>query len=176
MRFPYLETVLEQDPRDLGANITLGQAYLQLRRFDEAVELFRVANAAEPYNVSAAYNLGVALNRAGRREEAQQALEHFQELQGQRLQDLARVHLPGAGQVRRGPGLHGGGDGHRRSRAPAVSFVERDTFLVESGAGAPGVVSGGPLLGSAVRPSELSRALPGPPSSWPISTATGPGT
>ena len=77
---PYLKRVLKQDPKDLGANLTLGQCYLQLRRFDEAVEVFRIAAEAEPYNVSAVYNLGVALNRAGQREEAQQALERFQRL------------------------------------------------------------------------------------------------
>jgi len=77
---PYLKKVLAVDPKDVGANLTLGQVYLQLRDYDKAVACFEVATAAEPYNVSAVYNLGVAMNRSGRREEAQAALQKFQEL------------------------------------------------------------------------------------------------
>jgi len=77
---PYVRKVLEKDPKDLGANVTLGQVYLQMRQFDEAAAAFRVAVAAEPYNVSGAYNLGVALTRAGKREEAQEAMARFQKL------------------------------------------------------------------------------------------------
>src|SRR6185295_18846674 len=54
--------------------------YLQQRRFEEAVAVFRIAAAAEPYNVSAAYNLGVALTRGGQREEGAAQMAHFQEL------------------------------------------------------------------------------------------------
>ena len=75
---PHLQKVLAVDPTDLGANVTLGQVYLQLRRFEDAVAVFRVALAAEPYNVSAAYNLAVALNRADRRDEGSQAMARFQ--------------------------------------------------------------------------------------------------
>ncbi|HSD29936.1 MAG TPA: FG-GAP-like repeat-containing protein, partial [Vicinamibacteria bacterium] len=77
---PYVRKVLEKDPKDLGANVTLGQVYLQMRQFDEAAAAFRVAVAAEPYNVSGAYNLGVALTRAGKREEGQEAMARFQKL------------------------------------------------------------------------------------------------
>jgi Tfp pilus assembly protein PilF len=77
---PYVRKVLEKDPRDLGANVTLGQVYLQMRQYDEAAAAFRTAIAAEPYNVSAAYNLGVALTRAGKREEGQEAMARFQKL------------------------------------------------------------------------------------------------
>jgi cytochrome c-type biogenesis protein CcmH/NrfG len=77
---PYIRKVLEKDPKDLGANVTLGQVYLQMRQFEDAVAVFRVAVAAEPYNVSAAYNLGVALTRSGKKEEAQEAMARFQKL------------------------------------------------------------------------------------------------
>jgi cytochrome c-type biogenesis protein CcmH/NrfG len=77
---PYVRKVLEKDPKDLGANVTLGQVYLQMRQFDDATAAFRTAIAAEPYNVSAAYNLGVALTRAGKKEEAQEAMARFQKL------------------------------------------------------------------------------------------------
>ena len=38
---PYLQQVLATDPKDLGANVTLGQVYLQKRQFDEAAAAFR---------------------------------------------------------------------------------------------------------------------------------------
>jgi tetratricopeptide (TPR) repeat protein len=75
-----LKPVLQADPKDLGANLVLGQVYLQQRRFEEAVTAFRTAAAAEPYNVSAAYNLGVALTRGGEREKGAAQMAHFQEL------------------------------------------------------------------------------------------------
>ncbi len=106
---PYVRKVLETDPKDLGANVTFGQVYLQMRQFDEAAAAFRVAIASEPYNVSAAYNLGVALTRAGKREEGQEAMAALPEAAGQRLQERARLELPRAGEVRGGPRLDGRG-------------------------------------------------------------------
>ena len=70
--------LLAADPRDLGANVTLGQVYLQMRQYEDAAKAFRVAAEAEPYNVSEAYNLGVALTRSGQREEGQAAMQRFQ--------------------------------------------------------------------------------------------------
>jgi len=54
--------------------------YLQTRDFEKAVDRFRVAAAAEPYNVSAAYNLFTALSRAGRGEEGEAAKQRFLQL------------------------------------------------------------------------------------------------
>src|SRR5260221_9382125 len=61
----HLRRVLAADPKDPGPNLLLGQVYLQQRKFEEAVATFPLAASAEPYNVSAAYNLGVALTRGG---------------------------------------------------------------------------------------------------------------
>ena len=77
---PYVQKVLARDPKDLGANVTLGQVYLQMRQYEDAAKAFRIAAEAEPYNVSAAYNLGVALTRSGQREEGQAAMQRFQKL------------------------------------------------------------------------------------------------
>ena len=99
---PYLQKVLAVDPTDLGANVTLGQVYLQLRRFEDAIAAFRVALAAEPYNVSAAYNLAVALNRADRRDEGQQAMARFQLLRDSPYKTALERELPRAGPLRRG--------------------------------------------------------------------------
>jgi tetratricopeptide (TPR) repeat protein len=76
----HFQRVLKTDPRDVGANVQLGQLYVQQRKFPEAVAAFRVALAAEPYNGTALYNLGTALLRAGQRDEGQRAMQQFQTL------------------------------------------------------------------------------------------------
>ena len=50
---------------------------LQQRTFDEAVQLFRAAVDAEPYNATAAYNLATAPTRAGQTDAGQQAMNAF---------------------------------------------------------------------------------------------------
>jgi Tfp pilus assembly protein PilF len=72
--------VLAIDTSDLGARVNLAQLLMQRREYDEAVSLLRPAVAAEPYHVTAKYNLGVALTRAGKSEEGQQVMAEFQKL------------------------------------------------------------------------------------------------
>ncbi|MER3427767.1 MAG: hypothetical protein C4334_06660 [Pyrinomonas sp.] len=70
--------VLALDPRDVGANVNLGQVLVQQRRYDEAIAAFRTALEAEPYNTTALYNLATALLRRGEHEEGQRLLQRFQ--------------------------------------------------------------------------------------------------
>ena len=72
--------VLAIDNTDLGARVNLAQLAMQKREYDRALELLRPAVAAEPYHVTALYNLGVALTRAGKAEEGQQTIAKFQAL------------------------------------------------------------------------------------------------
>jgi Flp pilus assembly protein TadD len=74
------QRVLELDPTDVGTHINLGQLDLQRQQYDEAMKHFRAALAEEPYSVTAAYGLGLALTRAGRRDEGRQAIERSQAL------------------------------------------------------------------------------------------------
>ncbi|MCA1634206.1 MAG: FG-GAP-like repeat-containing protein [Acidobacteria bacterium] len=74
------QRVLKIDPRDVGANVQMGQLYAQQRKYPEAIAAFRVALLEEPYNGTALYNLGTALLRAGRREEGQRLVQQFQTL------------------------------------------------------------------------------------------------
>ncbi len=69
---PSSAKVLAIDGTDLGARVNLAQLPMQKREYDRALELLRPAVAAEPYHVTALYNLGVALTRAGKAEEGQQ--------------------------------------------------------------------------------------------------------
>jgi Tfp pilus assembly protein PilF len=123
---PYVRKVLEKDPRDLGANVTLGQVYLQTRQFEEAAAAFRVAVAAEPYNVSAAYNLGVALTRAGKREEGQEAMARFQKLRDSAYKSALGSNYLEQGKYAEALASTGAEAEAVDPKTPAVSLVEKD--------------------------------------------------
>jgi len=72
--------VLEIDPLDAGALVSLGQVRLQERRYTDALPLFERALAAEPYNVTAAYSAALALTRGGRADEGRAAMQRFEQL------------------------------------------------------------------------------------------------
>jgi cytochrome c-type biogenesis protein CcmH/NrfG len=123
---PYVRKVLEKDPRDLGANVTLGQVYLQLRQFEEAAAAFRTAIAAEPYNVSAAYNLGVALTRAGKREEGQEAMARFQKLRDSQYKSSLGSNYLEQGKYAEALASTGAEPKAADPKTPAVSFAEEE--------------------------------------------------
>jgi tetratricopeptide (TPR) repeat protein len=74
------QRVLKIDPRDVGANVQLGQLLAQQRKYAEAATVLRTAMAVEPYNMTAIYNLATALTRAGEREEGTRLIQKFQTL------------------------------------------------------------------------------------------------
>ena len=74
------EKVLELDPADAATKVQLGQIYLQQRRFEDALKILQQATASEPHNVTAAYNLALALSRSGQADEGRQAMQHFEKL------------------------------------------------------------------------------------------------
>jgi Flp pilus assembly protein TadD len=74
------QRALQIDPRDPGANINLGQLFMQQRKYPEAIAAFRAALANEAYNVTATYNLAMALTRSGERTEGQSIMQKFQVL------------------------------------------------------------------------------------------------
>jgi lipoprotein NlpI len=76
----HLHEVLALDPDDFGANLVLGQLLVDEARYDEALPVLEVAAKADPVNASVAYSRAMALGRAGRREEAMEAMKHFQAL------------------------------------------------------------------------------------------------
>lgn len=76
----YFKKILETDPNDVGANVNLGQIYIQQRKYQEAASVLTVAMNAEPYNGTAIYNLATALLRKGDREEGQKLMAQFQAL------------------------------------------------------------------------------------------------
>jgi tetratricopeptide (TPR) repeat protein len=74
------QRVVQMDPADVGGNVNLGQMYMQVRRYPEAIATFRTATRAEPYSQTAVYNLGIALTRAGERAEGEKVMDRFREL------------------------------------------------------------------------------------------------
>src|SRR6185503_20413618 len=72
--------VLRMDPDDVGAKVNLALVALEQRQYGEAIGLCQSALATEPYNVTAAYNLGMGLMRSGQTEAGQRALRRFEEL------------------------------------------------------------------------------------------------
>jgi tetratricopeptide (TPR) repeat protein len=126
---PYVRKVLERDPKDLGANVTLGQVYLQTRQFEEAAAAFRIALASEPYNVSAAYNLGVALTRAGKREEGQEAMAAFQKLRDSAYKSALGSNYLEQGKYAEALASTGAEPEAVDAKTPAVSFAEKDEAL-----------------------------------------------
>lgn len=74
------QNVVKFDPQDVGANVLLGQLYGQQRKYTESIAALRTAVAAEPYNLTAVYNLAQSLLRSGERDEGQKLLKRFQEL------------------------------------------------------------------------------------------------
>lgn len=74
------ERVRQIDASDVGASVNLGQMYLEEQQYSQAIATLAPAVAAEPFNVSAAYNLGLALSRGGRAEEGAAMLSRAQSL------------------------------------------------------------------------------------------------
>jgi len=76
------ERVRGIDPRDTGSIVNLAQIAIQNRQYDEAIALLRPAIADEPFNVTATYNLGLALTRAGQEDDGRRLMERSQTLRG----------------------------------------------------------------------------------------------
>ncbi|MCY4028468.1 MAG: FG-GAP-like repeat-containing protein [Acidobacteria bacterium] len=76
----WFDQVLEQDAADVGTNINLGQIELETRDYAAAIPRLRVAADAEPFNVTAVYNLGLALARSGETDEGRALLQQAQTL------------------------------------------------------------------------------------------------
>ena len=153
-----LKHVLAADPRDLGANLVLGQVYLQQRKFEEAVATFRIAAAAEPYNVSAAYNLGVALTRGGQREAGAAQMARFQELRDSGYKtSFGQTYLE-QGRYAEALASTGAEADVVDPKTPAVSLMEPAGMLPAAATSA-----GGPaIFGRSLKPSEVPAALRAP--------------
>jgi Tfp pilus assembly protein PilF len=62
------------------AYYNMGEAYIRLRKSQEAVESFRAAIQLEPVMVAAHYGLGLALSQAGRHDDAKAAFRQARDI------------------------------------------------------------------------------------------------
>lgn len=69
--------ILELDPTSATAYANLAADYLSTRNFPAAVDALKQATTLDPRNFDALYNLGMALDAAGRRDEAIPVLQKF---------------------------------------------------------------------------------------------------
>ena len=72
--------VLEIDPSDVGSKLNIAMIRLTQGQYQEVVALCRAVLADEPYNATAAYNLALALDRAGDRAASAGAMRQFEQL------------------------------------------------------------------------------------------------
>ena len=85
-----------------------------------------MAVAAEPYNVSGAYNLGVALTRAGKREEGQEAMARFQKLRDSAYKSALGSNYLEQGRYAEALASTGAEAEAVDRKTPAVSLVGKD--------------------------------------------------
>jgi len=91
------ERVHQIDAADVGTSINLAQIHLEARRYAEAIAALRPAAAVEPYNVTVAYNLGLALTRSGQLDEGRRMLDR-----AQALRSIASALTYGTGYLEQG--------------------------------------------------------------------------
>lgn len=143
---PAFRRVLEIDPADSGARIHLGQVYLQQRQFDQALPLFREALETEPHNVTAAYNVALALTRAGQAEESRKAMEAFEQLRDSAYGvTYSQVYL-GQGRYGEAVASTGAEPALVDEAAPKVTFVDATASILPAQAAAPPAAPTGRLL------------------------------
>ncbi len=70
-----LRTRLQMDPQDFNLLMALGHAYLEARKFDNAVEIFELALIVNPESAEALVDLGIALREGNNPLEGKAKLE-----------------------------------------------------------------------------------------------------
>jgi len=130
---PNFLQVLKFDPTDVGANVNLGQIYAQQKKYTEAIVLFRVAIAAEPYNATALYNLGTSLVRAGQREEGQRVIQRFQEFRTRGSGSTLGNNYLEQGRYADAVASTGAEEGLVDKRTPDVSFKDVTSTVLPTG-------------------------------------------
>ena len=71
------KSILEKDPRDLQALITLGNAYFDTDRYQEAIEAYSRALAIDPKNPDVRTDMGIMYRRLG---QFDKAIESFRQV------------------------------------------------------------------------------------------------
>jgi tetratricopeptide (TPR) repeat protein len=153
------QRVLQIDPRDVGANVNIGQLYFRQRKYAEAIPPLRVAHEAEPYNISAAYTLGLALTRGNQREEGQRMLERFQALRaGGYGTELGQNYLE-QGRYAEAIASTGAEPELVDANIPEVTFVDATTALLGATASPQSTADVKSAFGRQLQATELTDAV-----------------
>jgi cytochrome c-type biogenesis protein CcmH/NrfG len=152
--------VLRIDPRDVGANVQLGQLLAQQRKYPEAVAAFRTAIAAEPYNMTAIYNLATALQRTGEREEGARMIQRFQALRQSGAGTTIGQNYLEQGRYAEAVASNGAEPGLVDRATPAVAFDDATkSMLPPAPVGKPfGAGAASPAIGRKFKVGELTDA------------------
>lgn len=86
-----LEKFVQAGPLSADAAIVLGQAYLEQQQYDKAQRLFEQVVRQAPREAKAYYGLARCCLRLGRRDEANQYMQRFQESQKHRVEEELRA-------------------------------------------------------------------------------------
>ena len=136
------QRVLKLDPRDVGANVQVGQLYLQQRKFPEAMAALRTALEEEPYNGTALYNLGTSLIRGGQREEGGRLMQQFQALRASGAATTVGTNYLEQGRYAEAVASTGAEADLVDKRTPEVSFADATAAAVTPA----GEAGGAPVL------------------------------
>ena len=126
------QKVLSIDSQDVGSNINLAQLYIQQRNYTDAIKFLRAAVAAEPYNATATYALGLALQRAGQRNEGQQMIERFQKLRESGYSTSLGHNYPEEGRYAEALTTTGAEPALVSASLPQVSFTDATSRVIEA--------------------------------------------
>lgn len=78
---PFLEIAVKNFPGEFDTHFALGRAYLLTNKYQTAIERLEIAVRLRPEIAEGFYQLGLALQKNGRREDAKTAFKKAQELQ-----------------------------------------------------------------------------------------------
>jgi tetratricopeptide (TPR) repeat protein len=95
---PFLEIAVKNFPDEFDTRFALGRAYLLTNKYQTAIEQLQIAIKLRPEIAEGFYQLGLALQKSGRREEAKIPFKKAQELQKKQRDSEAPVMTPKSNQ------------------------------------------------------------------------------
>ena len=129
--------VQRMDPSDPGAAVSLGQLYLEQRKYPQALDSFRTAMAAEPYNATAAYGLATAMIRTGDAARGRTAMDDFQRLRATKYATTYSQTYLEQGHYAEAIASTGAEPELVDERLPDVTFADATSAIVERAGSAP---------------------------------------
>jgi tetratricopeptide (TPR) repeat protein len=83
-----LLTIINNDPKNVGAHVQLGNTYFDAERYPEAIKYYEEALKLDPKNVDASTDLGVSYYYSGRADDALKQFTHSLSLNPQHAKTL----------------------------------------------------------------------------------------